>query len=225
MPLGRVIALSLFIAISLCCGRVADAQVAKLYPVDEASKDPSFYIFRAQLLKIVQQRDSASLYGFLSRGIRNSFGDDSGITEFKRMWKPERSTSKIWMELLTVIALGGRFEGAEMFMAPYTYSNFPDGFDAFEYGTIIGENVRVRQNPGTNNRIISTLSFDIIKVTDWNLTPHKTLGDKKGWVAVALADGQPGFVAREYIRSSIDYRAIFNKENGKWLMTAFVAGD
>ena len=110
-----------------------------------------------------------------------------------------------------------------MFMAPYTYSNFPDQFDAFEYGAIIGDGVNVRRGPGTGHPIIKTLSFDIIRVNDW--TPTKTRGDKGGWISVALIDGQKGYVASEYIRSPVDYRAIFNKENGRWIMTAFVAGD
>ena len=221
----RAIELSVSLIFCLYYCVAGNAQVAKLYPVDEAAKDPSFYTFRAQLLKTIQQKDSASLYGFLSPAIRNSFGDDNGVGVFKRMWKPELSTSKIWMELLTVLALGGKFEGERMFMAPYTYSNFPDQFDAFEYGAIVGDGVNVRRGPGTDHPIIRTLSFDIIRVNDWNWTPTKTRGEKGGWITVALSDGQKGYVAREYIRSPVDYRAIFNKENGRWVMTAFVAGD
>jgi hypothetical protein len=217
--------LSLSLTASLYCCRVGVAQVAKLLPVDEAAKDPSFFIFRAQLLKVIQQRDSASLYNNVSTRIQNTFGGDDGIAAFKRIWTPERSSTKIWIELLTVLALGGKFEDERTFMAPYTFSNFPDEFDAFEYGAIIGENVRVRQKPGTDNPTIKTLSFDILRVTDWNWTELKTRGEKRRWVTVSLADGRQGYVASEYIRSPVDYRAIFNKQNGKWLMTAFVAGD
>lgn len=221
--LVRLIVLSIPLTICLCSCRVGYAQVGKLYPVDEASKDPSFFTFRAQLLKTVQEKDSASLYGILSPGITNSFGGNNGITEFKRMWQPERPASRIWTELLTVLALGGKFDGDRTFMAPYTYSNFPDKFDAFEYGAIIGESINVRRGPGTEHPMIRRLSFDIIRVTDW--TPVKARGSKQGWIAVSLADDQKGYLVKDYIRSPIDYRAIFNKENGRWVMTAFVAGD
>jgi hypothetical protein len=215
--------LSISLALWFCHGLVGQAQVAKLHPVDEAAKDPSFFIFRAQLLKVIQRRDSAALYSMLSPAIKNGFGGDDGITAFKRIWTPQRSTSKFWPELLTVLALGGRFESAGTFIAPYTFSNFPDQSDAFEHGAIIGDGVRVRRGAGTSHPIMVTLSFDIVKVGDW--TPVKSPNSKESWIAVTLSDGQKGYVSEDYIRNPIDYRAIFNKEKGRWLMTAFVAGD
>jgi hypothetical protein len=34
-----------------------------------------------------------------------------------------------------------------------------------------------------------------------------------------------GFVALQYIRSPVDYRAYFQKSGGRWRMTLFIAGD
>jgi hypothetical protein len=42
---------------------------------------------------------------------------------------------------------------------------------------------------------------------------------------VTLGNGRSGFVRREHVRSVIDYRATFEKVDGKWLMTTFLAGD
>ena len=39
------------------------AQVAKLYPIDEAVQDPEFFAFRARLLVALQQKDMTYLYG------------------------------------------------------------------------------------------------------------------------------------------------------------------
>ncbi len=207
----------------VCAKSSSNVQVAKLYPVDEAAKDPSFFVFRAKLLKIVQQRDSASLYQLLSADVKNSFGGNGGVAEFKQMWNPERANSKLWSELLLVLSLGGRFDGQGVFMAPYTFSNFPDAFDAFEHAAIIEANVRVRKSPGIKSEILQTLSFDIVKVADW--APIKKPGDQFEWITVTLADGQRGYAAKDYIRSPIDYRAIFNKVDGRWVITAFIAGD
>ncbi len=201
----------------------ARAQVAKLNPIDEAAKDPSFFAFRARLMKAVLRRDTAYVINVLDPAIKNSFGDGGGIAEFKRMWRPEFPNSKVWDELLTVLALGGKFGEGHSFMAPYTYSAFPDKFDSFEYGVILDDNVRVRQAPSISSAVIGSLSFDIVKVSDWKLV--QSPGNKQSWIAVDLADNRRGYVAREFIRSPIDYRAIFNKTNGKWLMTAFIAGD
>ena len=198
------------------------AQVAKLYPVDEAAKNPSFFAFRSQLLKAIQQKDIAALYRAVSPAIKNDFGGNDGIAAFKKVWKPEQPNSRIWSELGTVLALGGTFDG-DTFMAPYPYSSFPDKFDAFEHGVVIAEGVRARQKPDLGAPVMTTLSFDIVKVFEW--TPLEKQGTREGWIGVTLADGKSGYVAAEYIRSPIDYRAVFNKENGRWLMTALVAGD
>jgi hypothetical protein len=204
------------------CGHIS-AQVGKLYPVDEASKDPSFFIFRAKLLEAVQRRDSAFVIASLSPAIRTSFGGNGGVAEFRQEWKPERADSKLWSTLTTVLSLGGSFRDKHSFVAPYTFSNFPEQFDAFEYGAVIGENVRVRQKGTPDSPVIATLSFDIVKVSDWPQKP--AAGSKEIWTPVVLAGGSTGYVAGTFIRSPIDYRAIFEKKDGKWMMMLLVAGD
>ena len=117
------------------------AQVAKLYPVDEASKDPSFLGFKARLLTAIQRRDSAFILSILSPKITSSFGGDGGIAEFTEWWKLDRPGSELWKTLGTVMALGGSFDGKDTFSAPYTFSKFSDEFDAFEYGVVMGKDV------------------------------------------------------------------------------------
>ena len=45
------------------------------------------------------------------------------------------------------------------------------------------------------------------------------------WTRIKLRDGRTGYISSRYVRSPIDYRAVFNKMDGRWRMTAFVAGD
>jgi SH3-like domain-containing protein len=58
---------------------------------------------------------------------------------------------------------------------------------------------------------------------NWNRI--RSPGHPYGWLQVALADGQRGFVADRYLRSPIDYRVAFEKQDGNWRMTFFLAGD
>jgi len=210
----------LFIMISY---QLSTAQVAKLYPVDEAARDPSFFIFRARLLEAIQLRDAAFIISILSPSIKNSFGGNDGIEEFKKFWKPEHSESRLWNTLMRVVGLGGSFDGNSRFMAPYTYSKFPEEIDGFTHGVIIGENVRVRKEPGTAGEVIGTLSYDIVKVIDWE--PKTAGANKEKWVLVSLGKEARGYVAETYIRSPIDYRAGFEKREGRWELTFFVSGD
>jgi hypothetical protein len=46
----------LILLVSISCPAVA--QIAKLYPVDEGPKDPSFQDFRARLIEAAKNRDA-----------------------------------------------------------------------------------------------------------------------------------------------------------------------
>ena len=198
------------------------AQVAKLYPVDEAAKDPSFFAFRSRLLQAIQKKDSAFLLSIVDPAIENNFGGDNGLAHFKTIWHPERATSPVWSELMRTLALGGKFGSDKSYAAPYLFNGFPEKLDAFVHSAIIDDSVRVRKEPNTRSAVIRTLSFDIVKLGQEKATSSAS---SRQWVPVVLEDGQKGYVAAEYIRSPIDYRAIFEKKNGKWIMTAFIAGD
>ncbi len=199
------------------------AQVAKLYPVDEAAKEPAFFTFRARLIQAVQRRDAPYLLTILSPKIQTSFGGDGGIEEFKTMWKPERPQSEVWPELAKVLSLGGAFDKDGIFEAPYISAKWPEDQDGFALGAIIGDNVRVRAAPQISSSIMRQLSFDIVEVPDWQT--NKARGEKRDWIKVKLSDGQSGYVAEEFIRSPIAYRAGFAKEEGRWVVTFFIAGD
>lgn len=199
------------------------AQVQKLYPVDEAAKDPSFFTFRARLIQAVQRRDAAYLLSIVSRKIEIGFGGDSGVEAFKSSWKPEREQSELWTELANVLSLGGAFDKEGIFEAPYISVKWPEDKDGFALGAIIGEKVRVRAAPQISSSIMRELSFDIVDVPDWQT--NKARGEKRDWIKVKLADGQSGYVAEDFIRSPIDYRAGFQKQDGRWVMIFFLAGD
>ena len=206
------------------------AQVAKIYPVDEAAHDPEFFAFRARLLAALQNRDTNFLYGIVAPDILNSFGGDGGPDEFKEHWKPEQPASELWSTLTEILALGGKFRktdpaqgyGSKMFIAPYVFAVESDGYDPFEYGVTVGHGVRVREQASRTSAVLATLDFDVIRVTDWKHLPD---ADGRSWIAIQLRDGRRGYVAAEFIRSRITYRAIFVFREGRWLLKTLVAGD
>ena len=195
------------------------AQVAKLLPVDEASAQPGFFTFRANLLKAVQARDTAFLYAALAPDILNSFGGNGGSAEFKELWRPAEPESQLWAVLTEILALGGTFSGDE-FSAPYVFSTFPEDLDGFEHVVIVGSDVRVRARPALDAPILTTLSFDIVRSAD----REEGLA-AEGWRRVELSDGRTGYVSASYARSPLGYRALFTRERGVWLLSVLVAGD
>jgi len=194
-------------------------------PVDEGKQDKSFSAFRAKLIEAVKKRDKKYLLSVLDPNVKNSFGGDGGIEEFKEMWEIDSSKSKLWDELRVVLSNGGGFQDKNTFAAPYSFVFFPADLDAFEQQVIFGNNVNLRAKPDKSAKVISQLSYNIVKV-DYE---HSVSDGKQEptylWLKVETLGGKKGFVSAEFVRSSIDYRAIFVKEKGKWKISAFVAGD
>ena len=215
------------LAATLACTDAA-AQVARIYPVDEAARDPEFFAFRGRLIVALQKRDTGFLYSVVSEHIKNSFGGDDGIAAFKEKWRPEEADSKLWSTLAEVVAFGGRFDASKNFFAPYWYAVEPKGGgdDPFVYGVIVGRGVKVRREPNAASAALADLDFDVIKVKDWEAKPDSSdPASGRTWVAVELADRRAGFVAAAYVRSRVGYRAGFAKRNGRWVLELLVAGD
>ena len=189
-----------------------------LLPVDQATTQPDFFSFRAQLIATLARRDVPALLEVVHPNIKNSFGGNDGIDEFKQMWALDQPDSRLWEELATVLALGGTFSGEDSFTAPYTFSRWPDGVDAFSHVAIIGSSVRVRSAANRTAPTVASLSYTIVEQVE-STTPDDD------WVRVRLPGGATGHVDQRYVRSPIDYRAYFSKVGGRWQMTVFVAGD
>jgi hypothetical protein len=189
-----------------------------LLPVDEAAKRPDFFSFRAQVQQAIARRDAAALLAAIDPNIKNSFGGNDGIDEFKSMWKIGQADSEIWEELGTVLSMGGSFFDDHTFVAPYVFSKWPESLDAFEHVAVVGTNVRVRSEPRTDAATLEAVSFVILPVAnDARVTDD-------AWRPVKL-ESKVGFVSSRFVRSPIDYRAIFSEQSGAWRMVTFVAGD
>ena len=194
-------------------------------PVDEGKQDKSFSAFRVKLIEAVKKRDKKYLLSVLDPNVKNNFGGDGGIEEFKEMWEIDSSKSKLWDELRVVLSNGGGFQDKNTFAAPYSFVFFPADLDAFEQQVIFGNNVNLRAKPDKSAKVISQLSYNIVKVDYENSVSDGKQEPTYLWLKVETLGGKKGFVSAEFVRSSIDYRAIFVKEKGKWKISAFVAGD
>jgi hypothetical protein len=203
----------------------------KLYPFDEASKDAGFVKFRQELYNAVKEKDIGFLKPIISDSIFFSFGGEAGKVEFIKSWSldSEPNNSGIWKELALCIELGGKFNNYDdqiRFMAPYIH--MVDAFeDSYEEGVIVGDNVRLRDKPGKNAKIIGSLSWDHITfLMEENAVFEEIDGKKYPWVHIKTLNGEEGYVFGKYTRSPIDYRVSFVKQtDDNWQMEFFIAGD
>jgi len=190
----------------------------KLLPVDEAASRADFFTFRAQLQAALARRDVKAVLSAIDPDIRNSFGGDGGIAEFRQSWDIDSPGSRLWETLATVLALGGTFDGEDSFAAPYVFSAWPDELDSFSFLAILGTGVRVHTGPSSTSATITRLSYDIVELGESGSL-------EEAWVQVLLPGGTSGYVARPYTRSPLDYRGLFNQRDGQWYLSALVAGD
>lgn len=219
------IVLSLFLLSLFWVNILAQERLVK--PVDEAENNPSFLAFRTKLIQAVQKRDVKFILSIVDKDIKNGFGGADGIAEFKKQWKIYNRNSELWKELLTVLTHGGTFdkENKNSFYAPYLFTTFPEDLDAFEYQAIFGNNVNLRSKPDANSPIVASLSYNVVKVDYENSVKVAKNKDELSWLKIETLGGKKGYVKPEFVRSSIDYRAGFDKIRGKWIMTFFLAGD
>jgi len=208
------------------------AQERFVKPVDSAKSDPSFLAFRAKLIAAAERKDATAILAIVDPRIKNGFGGNDGIANFKKRWKITNKNSEFWKEFLLVVKNGGNFskEGnAKMFVAPYTFSDWPEDLDVFEYFVIFGNNVNLRDKPSTDGKVIGSLSYNIVKIDGERSTTKRTGPGEfdlvPDWHKVKTLSGKEGFVKEEYVRSGIDFRAGFEKKRGVWKMTFFLAGD
>lgn len=196
----------------------------RLIPVDEAAKDPSFVQFRNELKAVIARKDAAKLFHYLASDIRLSFGGDAGGPDFHKMWKPFDKDTQVWKALALIVDNGGKFVVPSGFAAPYAYAAFPEDFDAFTSVVVTNPRALLREKPMANARVIRELDFDILEVVNSSGKMQHEAG-ANDWDEVKHASGQRGFVLSSDVRSPVEYRAIFEKRKGKWVMQTLIAGD
>jgi hypothetical protein len=102
-------------------------------------------------------------------------------------------------------------------VAPYVFATWPGTLDSFECAAVIGDRVRVRATAAPDSNVVAAVSYEIVQVLPEQRDSAMT--------RVRLASGVTGFIASAFVRSPVDYRAIFQKTGGQWRLRAFVAGD
>lgn len=195
--------------------------------VDEGKTDASFLAFRTKLIAAAKRRDVKYVLSILDKEIQNSRNGTDGIEEFKSDWKIESADSSFWDEFSPVITNGGKFSktaGApnDFFIAPFIVDNFPDDLNGTDYSVIFGSNVSLRSKPETNARSVGKLSYNIVEITE--TVKDKNDPEKNAWYGIKTLGGKTGFVKAPFVRGRMGYRAGFAKQNGKWKMMYFIAG-
>lgn len=203
----------------------------KIMPIDEASQDQSFVQFRTLLIQAIERKDKIYLQNVIDPHIIWNFGspkEQQGIKTFVKEFNLENPHSPIWKELLIVLKNGGGFsqnEGHPVFQAPYlssgsVWKKVPERCSEGCISVIFGKNIPVFTKASQSSPLMQTLSYDIIK-----LAPNQSNERTNSWAPILLGTEKIAYVEKKWIRNSCDWRAIFEKKKGKWLLSTYIAGD
>jgi hypothetical protein len=210
---------------ALLAAAPAAAQVAPLEPRDDGARDPSFLTFRGRLLEALAARDTTAVLAAFAPDARLSFGDaPAGPAGVRAVWlgTARYDGRSLWPTLARVVAMGSVRGPEGMLTAPYTYDGPPGDLDPFTHGAIVGEDVNVRATPSPAAETLTRLSYVVVPVVEWGYDEDPAA---RLWHRIRLEDGREGYVAGEFLWSPVDYRAGFEKRDGRWQIVFFVAGD
>lgn len=198
----------------------------ELYPPAIEISDPTLSKFLTELTLAVGKKDRDFILSHLDPNILSSFGGNGGIEEFKTYWDFEKDNTKFWDELENILLIGGPKyeEGSGSYIIPYTFSDWPDEFDAYEHYLVLGTSVNVRTAPNTeNSKVLGQLNHQIVKL---NESLDYILELKHQWGNISTIDGKlTGYVHGKYLVSPIGYRMVLTKSPKGWVISSFVAGD
>jgi len=200
------------------------SQEGKIEPHDEALTDASWAAFRARLLTAVEKRDRQFVLSVLDPGIRNGAAAPRGIAEFRKQWELDSNSGVFWSLLPSALSVGSAYlerrNRPRELCAPYLLGKWPVSVDPSVYGAISARDTMVKAGPSWDTDTLTRLSYEIVRVTDWEV-PDLDPGFKQNWVRIRLLREGTGFVPEEQIRSPIEHSACFIRTARGWRMTVF----
>ena len=208
---------TLLLSILLSAAAPEAATVRRLPPVDRCAADASFAAFRSELIESVERRDADRMLAIVADDISVDFGGGAGRDYFAQTWNLDRpQTSELWRELAEALRLGCDSDGEGGYWAPALFLA-EEVVDPFETVLAIRPGTILRARPDEASEAVETLEWDLLDAVDWE--------DSEGWWKVRMADGREGWLRRSDLRLPVDFRAGFQRIDGRWRMIAFIAGD
>lgn len=196
---------------------LAASTPVQLPPVDRCTGEANFTKFRAALKDAVARKDVAALRKLVATDVRSNFGGDGSWKEFSSTWGlAAPAKSELWKEMAGSMALGcARTEdGGRVF--PGLFDDMGDEIDPFEL-LVVRPGATIHAKPDAKSAVVAR--------GNWTTTTQLESPAPDGWVNVKVSGGPTGWVQTGAVISPLDYRLVAEKRGGKWLVTAFIAGD
>ena len=200
-----------------------------LAPRDECTGLPGYAEFHQRLERAITLRDADALIALTDRNVTLDFGGGSGVEELRK--RLDGGAYNSWRDLAEAVRLGcgigkGAAQGPDYIAFPWYFTKTFGG-EVFETVIVTGVDVPLRFAPAEDARVIERISWDwaLVRYDDQYVDGPEEPDQQTGYQAVITQDGAAGYIADHALRSIVDYRIAVNRIDGKWTITAFVAGD
>ena len=171
--------------------------------------------FRSRLAAAIKARDTDAFVALSAEDIELDFGGGAGTAELRQ--RLDDPSEGLWKELDELMAFGCSANAQGGITIPWYFDQDMGDVDPFEGMLVTGEDVPVFENPDAKGKRLATVSWDVVEIA--------SLDPEADFQRVELKDKKVGFIASDKLRSLIDFRLIASSRNGKWSVTAFIAGD
>jgi hypothetical protein len=213
-----MVALALSLIVLAAAPLRAASLPATLPPIDQCNGDAGFAKFRSTLNRVVARKDKTALLALLSPRVIINFGGGTGTKALLDEWSFEDADDPngIWAVLKSMLSLGCARDKAvriipslDMQMEPY-YDDLTNDI------ALILPGAKLYKEAGVEQPKSKTTPWTVARVTS-------RAGDL--FTGVRLPDGREGLINDNQIYEPLGYRLVIEKLHGKWMITAFVAGD
>jgi len=203
------------------CGVANAAELAKLQPADEASRDQGLVALLEKVRRLTAHRNSGGLEDLMLPTFRVEFDAGKGPAAFRKRWHPESASSPLWQVMERLFALGGTFYSDTLFALPYVYTRFPGDLDPLAHVVALTADTRLLDRPGQDAGLVATLDHAIIPLAQ-RLSPPVTMS-AGGYLEVKVPRAGWCFVRESDVYSPAAHRAFFEKRQGQWRWISLAA--
>jgi len=186
----------------------------RLPPIDQCKGDASFSRFLAGLRRTVARKDRAAFLALLAPDVLVDFGGGTGPKAFEDQWKFDPTEyGNLWDQLGTMLKMGCAKDGGSRIIPSLPMQVEQD--IAFEWVVIL---------PGAKLYKMADELSPKPQTIPWTVATV-TSRESDTMTGVRLPDGREGYIPDDLVYEPVGYRMIIEKRRGKWMITAFVAGD
>lgn len=211
-------------AVETGAASVLEPVESSLAPRDECSELEGGAPFLAALGAAVEMRDTDLLVALAANDVKLGFGGNDGAANLRSSLDAEGSV--LWDELAEMMPMGCAANLTGGMTIPY-YFDQGGSLDPFESMIVTGMEVPLRAAPDGDAANIANLSWREVAAI-----PEADGGASSGngWTHVRVpaqrdAEEMTGYIRTSSVRSMVDYRLLASSRNGRWRITALLAGD